>query len=199
MRNLHELDDYREPHPFWPQSESAGSFRVYVNGRSFHVLASVDKTGERETWEHISVTPRNQKRCPTWDEMAAIKDMFFYPEEEAVQFHPKHSKYVNQNEYCLHIWRPTSGELLKSPEDDPVSMDTLSERDAILEKIWDKFSDVPMDPETEKTKRCLWGGRPGRIARIFGIGLTGGIAKVLHTCCIGRNLTELPRLRSSCI
>lgn len=161
MRNLHELDDYREPHPFWPQSESAGSFRVYVNGRSFHVLASVDKTGERETWEHISVTPRNQKRCPTWDEMAAIKDMFFYPEEEAVQFHPKHSKYVNQNEYCLHIWRPTSGELLKSPEDDPVSMDTLSERDAILEKIWDKFSDVPMDPETEKNEEMFMGWPAG--------------------------------------
>lgn len=155
MKNLHELDKFREPHPFWPQTDTAGSFRVYVNGRSFYVLASIDKTGTDEVWEHISVTPKNQKRCPTWEEMASIKDMFFDPEEEAVQFHPKHSKYVNHNEYCLHIWRPSDGKLLRNPQDAIGYMETLEERDKRLEDAWSRLDDVPMDSESERMEEAF--------------------------------------------
>lgn len=150
MRNLNELNQYREKHPFWPQTDKAGSFKVFVGGRSFFVLASVDDVGEGEKWEHISVTPKNQKRCPTWEEMAAIKDMFFLPEEEAVEFHPKHSRYVNHHEYCLHIWRPTDGKLLRTPAEDLEKMETLAARDEKLEALWKKFADVPMNPDTEQ-------------------------------------------------
>lgn len=54
-------------------------------------------------WEHVSVSYR--KRCPTWEEMCRVKDMFFNPEEVAVQYHPRHSEYVNRHPYCLHLWR----------------------------------------------------------------------------------------------
>jgi len=111
LRNLKELDKYRTPNPFGWNGEKAGTFKVFVQGRSFLVIASVDNCGPYGLWEHISVSPKNQKRCPTWDEMAAIKDMFFLPEEECVQFHPKHSEYVNLHEFCLHIWRPVDGSL----------------------------------------------------------------------------------------
>ncbi len=33
-------------------------------------------------------------------------------EEEAYQIMPKHSKYVNLKENCLHIWRPSNGKRL---------------------------------------------------------------------------------------
>lgn len=111
MRNLNELDKYRVQHPFIVQSSTSGVFKVFVNGRSFMVIASIDNCGASGKMEHISVTMKNQKRCPTWEEMSAIKDMFFLPEEECVQFHPKHSQYVNLHEYCLHIWRPADGSL----------------------------------------------------------------------------------------
>lgn len=43
-------------------------------------------------WEHVSVSlPR---RCPTWDEMCLIKDIFWDEEECVVQFHPPRSQYV---------------------------------------------------------------------------------------------------------
>lgn len=115
MRNLNELDEYRVQHPFIVKSSTSGAFKVFVNGRSFMVIASIDNCGASGMMEHISVTMKNQKRCPTWEEMSAIKDMFFLPEEECVQFHPKHSKYVNLHEYCLHIWRPVDGNL-RRPE-----------------------------------------------------------------------------------
>lgn len=148
MKNLHELDNYREPHPWWPQTAKAGSFKVFVKGRSFMVLASVDDTGDDGVWEHISVQMRNQKRCPTWDEMCEIKDMFFGPEEVCIQYHPAKSNYINIQEYCLHIWRPIGG-ILRDPTPSYARMESLESRDAQLEEWWNLLTDIPMDPDTE--------------------------------------------------
>lgn len=63
-------------------------------------------------WEHVSVSYR--KRCPTWEEMCRVKDMFFGPEEVVVQYHPRHSEYVNHHPYCLHLWR-MRGEDFETP------------------------------------------------------------------------------------
>lgn len=37
-------------------------------------------------WEHVSVSFAS--RCPTWDEMCEVKDIFWTPEECVVQYHP---------------------------------------------------------------------------------------------------------------
>lgn len=111
MRKLSELDKYRVENPFFRATENSGAFKVYVDGRSLYVIASVDDCGVDGYWEHVSVSLKNQSRCPTWEEMCAVKDMFFFPEEECIQFHPKHSQYVNLHVYTLHIWRPVSGNL----------------------------------------------------------------------------------------
>lgn len=147
MRNLNELDKYRIEH-WMPQTERSGAFKVFVGGRSFLVLASVDRIGEDGRWEHIAVTPSNTKRntCPSWEEMAAIKDMFFKPEDECIQYHPKRSRNINSRDLCLHIWRPED-ENLRYP--DPARVQTIEERDRHLEDLWAEFSDVPMDPDTE--------------------------------------------------
>jgi hypothetical protein len=69
-----------------------------------------------EGWEHVSVsvyrsdTIRGRTaldRCPTWEEMCQVKDLFWQPEEATVQFHPRRSQYRNLHQYVLHIWRPT--------------------------------------------------------------------------------------------
>lgn len=54
-------------------------------------------------WDHVSVSLPN--RCPNWPEMCFIKDLFFEPDETALQFHPAVEHYVNNHPYCLHIWR----------------------------------------------------------------------------------------------
>jgi len=147
MKNLNELDKYRIRSAIFPATDHSGAFKVFVNGRSFQVIASVDSIGSG-IWEHVSVVPKNQKRCPTWDEMCAIKDMFFNPEEECIQYHPKHSKYVNYHEYCLHIWRPADGNL-RSPVQCS-EMETLEYRDDLLEDYWADLADIPVDPDTDK-------------------------------------------------
>lgn len=66
-------------------------------------------------WEHVSVSPYLQKRTPTWEEMSHIKDLFWEPEEVAMQIHPRRSEYVNFHPYALHMWRPTASEIPAPP------------------------------------------------------------------------------------
>ena len=82
-----------------------GAFVITHRGAQLAIIAS-DGFG----WDHVSVSLKD--RCPTWDEMCHVKDLFFEPEESAVQFHPPRSVYRNHHVYCLHLWRPQSGELL---------------------------------------------------------------------------------------
>jgi hypothetical protein len=76
------------------------------NGLEYRVQAS-DGMG----WEHVSVSlglpGRNALRCPTWEEMCYIKQLFWDPEDCVVQYHPAKSEYVNRHPFVLHLWRPT--------------------------------------------------------------------------------------------
>lgn len=109
MRNLEQLEKYRlrdvERALYGYNGDGReGVFKVYVGGKSFMVIAS---TGGG--WDHVSVTKANGgKRTPTWDEMCAIKEMFFLPDEVVVQYHPRKAEYVNIHEHCLHLWRPNA-------------------------------------------------------------------------------------------
>jgi hypothetical protein len=107
MRNLNEAPGLiRIEHPIIKATDHSGAFKVMVNQRSWFVIASVDPMGDGKKVEHISVSHKNPKKMPDWDTLTKIKDLFFYPEEECVQFFPRHSQYVNMVENCLHIWRP---------------------------------------------------------------------------------------------
>lgn len=61
--------------------------------------------------EHVSVAPYNQT-IPTWEMMCVLKDTIFREEEEAYQFHPPKSEYVNIKKNCMHIWRRSDGKRL---------------------------------------------------------------------------------------
>ena len=64
-------------------------------------------------WDHVSVSLGY--RCPTWEEMAYVKDIFFKPDECAIQFHPPKENYVNIHPFCLHLWRPQNEAILMPP------------------------------------------------------------------------------------
>lgn len=64
-------------------------------------------------WDHVSVSFKD--RCPTWEEMCVVKDIFFEPEECCVEYHPPQSEYVNNHPFCLHIWKPQDQEIPSPP------------------------------------------------------------------------------------
>ncbi len=64
-------------------------------------------------WDHVSASLFD--RCPTWEEMCRVKDLFFDPEEVVVQYHPAASTYVNNHPHCLHLFRPQAVALPTPP------------------------------------------------------------------------------------
>jgi hypothetical protein len=69
-------------------------------------------------WEHVSAfafKKSGQQRTPTWREMAYLKDLFWDPEDVAMQLHPRRSQYVNAHPHVLHIWRPIGAAIPEPP------------------------------------------------------------------------------------
>lgn len=98
-------------------------FRVPISasgGRRLHVIANAappeGEVGEELAgWDHVSVSVDGSRKPPSWDEMCAVKRLFWEPEACVVQFHPPESDYVNIHEGCLHLWRRVGGEILMPP------------------------------------------------------------------------------------
>ena len=108
------LDQTVEANRMMPYSTASdglnGAFCFFRLNQKLMVIIS-DGGG----WDHVSVSLKN--RCPTWDEMCFIKDLFFEPDETVVQFHPKQSEYVNNHPYCLHMWRKQGQEYELPPSE----------------------------------------------------------------------------------
>jgi len=90
-----------------------GYFEILRRGELLRVISS--GIGEKNGWEHVSVSLSN--RCPTWDEMAYIKNLFWKEDETVVQFYPKKSKYKNLMPFCLHLWRKIGQEYELPPDE----------------------------------------------------------------------------------
>ena len=65
-------------------------------------------------WEHVSVSLKG--RCPRWQEMCYIKDLFWSEEEVVIQYHPQKSEYIDNHKNCLHLWRPIDVDIPTPPK-----------------------------------------------------------------------------------
>jgi hypothetical protein len=80
-----------------------GAFKVMGPCGVALVILATDGAGEQEVWEHVSVS--TARRCPNWEEMAAVKDWFWNDDECVVQLHVPKAAHINNHPYCLHLWR----------------------------------------------------------------------------------------------
>lgn len=99
MKNLKKLDKYRKPLFGMMGDTGCGHFEIPFKSCVLTVIAS-----DGNDWDHVSVSLPN--RCPNWNEMNHIKDLFFEEPECVMQLHPPKNNYVNIHPYCLHLWKP---------------------------------------------------------------------------------------------
>lgn len=66
-------------------------------------------------WDHVSVSPMKRSYTPTWDDMCALKEIFFREDEAVIQIHPPKNEYVNNLPNCLHLWRANDKEMVLPP------------------------------------------------------------------------------------
>lgn len=95
--------------------EKQGVF--YLMKGSIRIIAIASSGDEEIPWEHVSarVVEHRGDRCPNWEEMCWLKDLFWNEEEVVVQFHPKRSEYVNNHAAVLHLWKWLGGEIPTPP------------------------------------------------------------------------------------
>lgn len=61
-------------------------------------------------WQHVSVSfGAGSKKCPSWDVMCWVKDVFWEDTDAVIQIHPPKKDYVNYHPGCLHLWKCTDG------------------------------------------------------------------------------------------
>jgi hypothetical protein len=96
--------------PFASDS-SYGNNGLFSIQHETYILKVIASDGEG--WEHVSVSlPR---RTPSWNQMCFIKDLFWDKDECVVQYHPAETEYINNHEYCLHLWKPIHQEIPVPP------------------------------------------------------------------------------------
>jgi hypothetical protein len=90
------------------ENDDGGAFRIPFKNYQIFVIAS-----HGGDWNHVSVSLAD--RCPSWEEMCYVKDLFFNPEDCVIQYHPPKSNYVNNNPYVLHLWQPQNEKIPMPP------------------------------------------------------------------------------------
>lgn len=99
--SFHAPQEYLVKHPILGLGEGNNGFFSFKKHGIIYFCQASDGIG----WEHVSVS-LNKKRCPDWEEMCMIKDLFWDKEDWVMQFHPAESEYINNHSYVLHLWRP---------------------------------------------------------------------------------------------
>lgn len=115
-----------------PLSGPDGIFRIPYHGRTLHIVSS---SGEHTGWEHVSVSTwyksrgKVAHRCPTWEEMAYVKSLFWGDGEVVVEYHPAKENYINNHPSVLHLWKWVEGDF-PMPPPELVGLKGVSQREA---------------------------------------------------------------------
>lgn len=134
MRNTPNLriERFRQRHPALGDSQPGENWGFFVIPRPSGVLRVLVSDGTEDNekgWEHVSVSLAGRR--PNWDEMAAVKELWWHDEETVFQFHPAKSQYVNAHPHVLHLWRKRNSEIelpptyLIAPERAPSDVETI--------------------------------------------------------------------------
>lgn len=100
---------FRVPEKFRVRTGPGRPYASYGNNGAFFItslkfnraLSVIASDGE--SWEHVSVSTYD--RCPTWEEMCHVRNLFWDPDDVVIQIHPAQENYVNNHPFKLHLWR----------------------------------------------------------------------------------------------
>jgi hypothetical protein len=113
-------DKYRTKHPYINELFTKGNNGLFIiphyRINNYYLRCMIS---DGMSWEHVSVTVSHKDkaatRCPTWEEMCFVKDVFWNKDEVVIQYHPAEKDYVSMHPFCLHLWKPI-GAVLPTPD-----------------------------------------------------------------------------------
>lgn len=114
-----------------------------LNNGTFQIKGLTIIVSDGGGWDHVSVS--HFARCPLWEEMCVVKDLFFKDDEVVMQLHPAKANYVNNHPKCLHLWRPQT-----EVERRPALADYKNDRDTLKWKMdrkdFERLDECEMQP-----------------------------------------------------
>lgn len=115
LKKIYNIDDRNLA--MWISTAEVGpqGFFILPNPKTMKGYFILCLASNGMDWEHVSVSIPTESRCPTWEEMCFVKSQFWDDTDCVVQFHPPSSQYVNNHEFCLHLWKPTNKEIETPP------------------------------------------------------------------------------------
>ena len=71
-----------------------------------------------EGWEHVSVyvVENGKEETPTWEEMRAVRALFWDPDDCVLQYYPAEGSGVDRQLHTIHLWRPIGNEVPTPPK-----------------------------------------------------------------------------------
>lgn len=90
-------EKYRVTHGPFKSNQTFGNNGLFAF-KGLNIIAS-DGLG----WEHVSVSKPSS--TPTWEEMDAVKRLFWGADDLVIQVHPPEKDHINTHKHCLHLWR----------------------------------------------------------------------------------------------
>lgn len=88
-------------------TKSAGNNGQFIVPRtkSIGYKSLMVQASDGGSWEHVSASLNGASRCPNWEEMCMLKNLFWDEEDFVIQMHVPIQDYVSHHPYCLHLWR----------------------------------------------------------------------------------------------
>lgn len=96
------IEYFRKRHPVLGDSPLGMDWGFFISGPLRIISSGIPGSGE-PPWEHVSISCAD--RCPTWEEMQYVKELFWDDTETVLQFHPRCNKYKNLHPFTLHLWK----------------------------------------------------------------------------------------------
>ena len=113
MKRLFFLNKYREKHASGDLGdEYNGVFQIPHPFSKKDTVTIVASNGLG--WDHVSISL--PYRCPTWDEMAHFKHLFFEKSDCVIQYHVPTEDHISVHPFCLHLWRPQREKIPTPPK-----------------------------------------------------------------------------------
>lgn len=106
MRVPKEAELYRADLPGYERGDFYNGAFAFADG--LFVICS-----NGDGWEHVSVSRKS--RCPSYEDMTRIKELFWDEEDCVMQLMVPKSEHVNFHPYALHMWRPINGQEIPRP------------------------------------------------------------------------------------
>jgi hypothetical protein len=148
MRDIEEILKDKRIKNIWRNVQNDKAIQLKLDVYSvYNNKIALAKFTKALGWEHLSISFSDE--TPSWDFTQEMKELFWKDDEVCYQLHPTKDNYINNDEHCLHLWKPIDEEIPLPP---PILVGFRKgheEDKAILKQVQEELGNPMTDEEID--------------------------------------------------